>query len=36
MRFGWLSLSLSPSLQEDYSRIHQTIQQVQEAESLGF
>jgi alkanesulfonate monooxygenase SsuD/methylene tetrahydromethanopterin reductase-like flavin-dependent oxidoreductase (luciferase family) len=36
MRFGWLSLSLSPSLQEDNSRIHQTIQQVQEAEALGF
>ena len=36
MRFGWLSLSLSPSLQEDNCRIHQTIQQVQEAEALGF
>ena len=36
MRFGWLSLSLSPSLQEDNSLIHQTIQQVQEAEALVF
>ena len=36
MRFGWLALALSPSPGEDASRIEQMIEQVQEAESLGF
>ena len=36
MRFGWLSLSLSPSPKEDRASIENVIQQVQEAEKLGF
>ena len=36
MRFGWLSLSLSPAREQDNLRIHQIIAQVQEAEALGF
>ncbi len=36
MRFGWLTLSLSPSPDEDAARIAQIIEQVQEVEALGF
>ncbi len=36
MRFGWLTLSLSPSPEEDAARIEQQIEQVCEAERLGF
>ena len=36
MRFGWLTLSLSPSPEEDAARIGQIIEQVQEVEALGF
>lgn len=36
MRFGWLTLSLSPSPEEDRIRIEQQIAQVCEAEKLGF
>lgn len=36
MRFGWLTLSLSPSPDEDAARIGQIIEQVQEVEALGF
>ena len=36
MRFGWLSLSLSPCPDQDNNQIHQIIHQVEEAESLGF
>ena len=36
MRFGWLTLSLSPSPQEDAARIDQQIEQVCFAEQLGF
>ena len=36
MRFGWLSLSLSPSPEEDRASIENVMQQVQEAETLGF
>jgi len=36
MRFGWLTLSLSPSPEEDKARIEQQIEQVCEAERLGF
>src|SRR5207302_10350248 len=36
MRFGWLTLSLSPSPEEDAIRIDQQIDQVCYAESLGF
>jgi alkanesulfonate monooxygenase SsuD/methylene tetrahydromethanopterin reductase-like flavin-dependent oxidoreductase (luciferase family) len=36
MRFGWLTLSLSPSPQEDAARIDQRIEQVCFAEQLGF
>ncbi|MDA1309296.1 MAG: LLM class flavin-dependent oxidoreductase [Proteobacteria bacterium] len=36
MRFGWLTLALSPSPDEDAARIGQIIEQVQEAEALGF
>ena len=36
MRFGWLTLSLSPSPDEDAARIAELIEQVQEAERLGF
>ena len=36
MRFGWLTLALSPSPEEDAVRIDQQIEQVQYAESLGF
>ena len=35
MRFGWLTLSLSPSPQEDAARIDQQIDQVCFAEGLG-
>ena len=36
MKFGWLTLALSPSPEEDSARIDQQIAQVQEAERLGF
>ena len=36
MRFGWLTLSLSPSPEEDAARIDQQIAQVCFAEQLGF
>ena len=36
MQFGWLTLALSPSPEEDASRIQQQIEQVCAAESLGF
>src|SRR6516164_2136258 len=36
MRFGWLTLSLSPSPEEDADRIGQLIEQVRFAERLGF
>lgn len=36
MKFGWLTLSLSPSPEEDAQRIDDQIAQVQMAESLGF
>ena len=36
MRFGWLTLSLSPSGEEDAVRIDQQIKQVCYAEELGF
>src|SRR5215471_17878453 len=36
MRFGWLTLSLSPSPDEDAERIDQQIEQVRFAERLGF
>jgi len=36
MRFGWLTLSLSPSPEEDADRIDQQIEQVRFAERLGF
>jgi len=36
MRFGWLTLSLSPSPEEDADRIEQQIEQVRFAERLGF
>jgi alkanesulfonate monooxygenase SsuD/methylene tetrahydromethanopterin reductase-like flavin-dependent oxidoreductase (luciferase family) len=36
MQFGWLTLSLSPSPEEDAARIAQQIEQVRYAERLGF
>jgi len=36
MQFGWLTLSLSPSPEEDAARIEQQIEQVCLAEALGF
>jgi len=36
MRFGWLTLSLSPSPEEDAVRIDHQIEQVRFAERLGF
>jgi len=36
MQFGWLTLALSPSGDEDAARIHQQIEQVCYAEKLGF
>src|SRR3954467_4244018 len=36
MRFGWLTLSLSPSPEEDMARIDQQIAQIGAAEGLGF
>ena len=36
MKFGWLTLSLSPSPEEDQAQIGQQIALVQEAERLGF
>ena len=36
MQFGWLTLSLSPSPEEDRGRIQQLIEQVCQAEALGF
>src|SRR5437762_12408990 len=36
MRFGWLTLSLSPAPEEDAVRIDQQIEQVRFAEQLGF
>ncbi len=36
MKFGWLTLALSPSPEEDAARIEQQIQQVELAERLGF
>ena len=36
MRFGWLTLSLSPSPEEDADRIDQQFEQVRFAERLGF
>ena len=36
MRFGWLTLSLSPSPEEDADRIDQQIEQARFAERLGF
>jgi alkanesulfonate monooxygenase SsuD/methylene tetrahydromethanopterin reductase-like flavin-dependent oxidoreductase (luciferase family) len=36
MRFGWLTLSLSPSPDEDAARIDQQIEQICLAERLGF
>jgi len=36
MRFGWLTLSLSPAPEEDAARIDQQLEQVCFAEQLGF
>ena len=36
MKFGWLTLALSPSPEEDEVRIDDQIEQVCAAESLGF
>jgi alkanesulfonate monooxygenase SsuD/methylene tetrahydromethanopterin reductase-like flavin-dependent oxidoreductase (luciferase family) len=36
MQFGWLTLALSPSPEEDAARIDQQIAQVCYAEKLGF
>src|ERR1700744_4256515 len=36
MQFGWLTLSMSPSPEEDAARIDQQIEQVCTAEALGF
>ena len=36
MKFGWLTLALSPSPDEDAVRIDDQIEQVCAAESLGF
>jgi alkanesulfonate monooxygenase SsuD/methylene tetrahydromethanopterin reductase-like flavin-dependent oxidoreductase (luciferase family) len=36
MHFGWLTLTLSPSPDEDATRISQIIEQVQDVEALGF
>src|ERR1700759_1629892 len=36
MQFGWLTLALSPSPDEDAVRIEQQIEQVCTAEALGF
>src|SRR3954463_6874618 len=36
MQFGWLTLALSPSPEEDAARIEQQIEQVCAAERLGF
>ena len=36
MQFGWLTLALSPSPEEDAARIDQQIEQVCSAETLGF
>src|SRR6185437_417317 len=36
MQFGWLTLALSPSPEEDGARIEQQIEQVCTAEALGF
>ena len=36
MQFGWLTLALSPSPEEDAARIEQQIEQVCYAEELGF
>ena len=36
MKFGWLTLALSPSPDEDAVRIDQQIEQVCAAEALGF
>src|SRR6478735_7316023 len=36
MKFGWLTLALSPSPEEDAARIEQQIEQVCTAEALGF
>jgi alkanesulfonate monooxygenase SsuD/methylene tetrahydromethanopterin reductase-like flavin-dependent oxidoreductase (luciferase family) len=36
MQFGWLTLALSPSPEEDAARIEQQIEQVCYAEALGF
>jgi alkanesulfonate monooxygenase SsuD/methylene tetrahydromethanopterin reductase-like flavin-dependent oxidoreductase (luciferase family) len=36
MQFGWLTLALSPSPEEDAARIEQQIEQVCYAETLGF
>src|SRR6201995_5703075 len=36
MKFGWLTLALSPSPDEDEARIDQQIEQVCAAEALGF
>lgn len=36
MKFGWLTLSMSPSGDEDAARIHQQLDLVCEAEQLGF
>ena len=36
MQFGWLTLALSPSGDEDAARLHQQIEQVCYAENLGF
>lgn len=36
MKFGWLTLALSPAPEEDNARIHQLIEQVCMAEKLGF
>src|SRR5215831_3053698 len=36
MQFGWLTLALSPSPEEDGARIEQQIEQVCAAEALGF
>lgn len=36
MRFGWLTLAMSPAPEQDHARIHAIIAQVEEAERLGF
>lgn len=36
MQFGWLTLALSPSPEEDYSRIEQQLAQACYAEETGF